>query len=121
MVSAIGTTGTGLLQNDACWRSLERLPPGGLHSSHYARLDVDDRVGVLADLAVRLASQHVSVARLVQHQGDGHGTLHVLTHESPAGRLEAALDEIAGLPETRAARTSLPVISDRGVAGLGWA
>src|SRR6059058_5992179 len=26
MVSVIGTTGTGFLQNDACWRTLERLP-----------------------------------------------------------------------------------------------
>jgi hypothetical protein len=117
MVSAIGTTGTGLCQTDACWRSLERLPPGELRSPHDVRLDVD----VLAGLALRLAAEHVSAARLVQHQGDGHATLHVLTYESPAGRLEAALDEIAGLPETRAARTSLPVISDRGVPGLGWA
>jgi len=63
MVSAIGTTGTGFLQNDACSRSLE----------------------------------------------------------CPVGRLEAALDEIAGLPETRAAPTSLPVIFDRGVPAPGWA
>src|SRR5439155_581974 len=28
MVSVLGTTGTGFLQNDACWRSLSKLPPG---------------------------------------------------------------------------------------------
>src|SRR5581483_8979348 len=28
MISVIGTTGTGFLQNDACWRELERLPHG---------------------------------------------------------------------------------------------
>jgi hypothetical protein len=121
MVSAIGTTGTGFLQNDARWRSLECLPPSELRPPHYARLEVDDRVGVLAGFALRLAAQHVSVARLVQPQGDATATLHALTHESPAGRLEAALDEIAGLPETRAAPTSLPITSDRGVAALGWA
>ncbi|MGH2449942.1 MAG: homoserine dehydrogenase [Candidatus Limnocylindria bacterium] len=121
MVSVIGTTGTGFLQNDACWRTLERLPPGELRFPHYVRLQVDDRAGVLADLALRLAVQDVSVARLVQHQGNGRATLHVVTHEAPAGHLEAALQEIAGLPETRAAPTSLPVVSDRGVPGLGWA
>src|SRR5918996_1015067 len=56
MVSVIGTTGTGFLQNDACWRTLERLPPGELRFPHYLRLQVDDRAGVLADLALRLAA-----------------------------------------------------------------
>ena len=120
MVSVIGTTGTGFLQNDACWRTLERLPPGRLRSPHYIRFDVDDRAGVLADVASRLAGQSVSVARLVQHQRDGAATLHVVTHEAAAGNVEAALAEIAGLPEMRAAPTALPVVSDRGVAGLGW-
>ena len=35
MVSVIGTTGTGFLQNDACWRTLERLPAGDLRSPFY--------------------------------------------------------------------------------------
>jgi homoserine dehydrogenase len=120
MVSVIGTTGTGFLQNDACWRTLERLPPGRLRSPHYIRLDVDDRAGVLADVASRLAAQSVSVARLVQHQRNGAATLHVVTHEAAAGDVAAALAEIAALPETREAPTALPVVSDRGVAGLGW-
>src|SRR6187549_552750 len=48
MVSIIGTTGTGFLQNDACWRELERLPPGDLRSPFYLHLEVADRPGVLA-------------------------------------------------------------------------
>jgi homoserine dehydrogenase len=121
MVAIIGTTGTGFLQNDAAWRKLDRLPPGELRSPYYFRVDVDDRPGVLAQVALRLADHSVSIARLVQRQGNGRATLHVVTHEAPAGALEAALAEVAALPETRAAPTSLPVISDRGVAGLGWA
>ena len=39
MVSVIGTTGTGFLQNDACWRELERLPPGESRSPFYVQLD----------------------------------------------------------------------------------
>ena len=35
MVSVIGTTGTGFLQNDASWRTFERLPPGDLRSPFY--------------------------------------------------------------------------------------
>ena len=32
MVSIVGTTGTGFLQDDAAWRTLQQLPPGELRS-----------------------------------------------------------------------------------------
>jgi homoserine dehydrogenase len=121
MVSVIGTTGTGFLQNDACWRELERLEAGKLRSPFYVRIDVEDRAGVLAHVALRLATHGVSIGRLVQHQVNGSATLHIVTHEAPAGELEAALEEIDGLEESRATPSALPVISDRGVPGLGWA
>jgi homoserine dehydrogenase len=121
MVTIVGTTGTGFLQNDACWRSLERMPEGELASPFYIRVDVADRPGVLALVAMRLAAHGVSVARLVQDQGDDSATLHVVTHEAPSGQLRAALDEIDGLEETRSPASALPVVSDRGVAELGWA
>jgi hypothetical protein len=41
-------------------------------------------------------------------------------HDAPEGKVLAALDAIAALPDTRSRPTALPVISDRGVAGLGW-
>jgi homoserine dehydrogenase len=121
MVTIVGTTGTGFLQNDACWRNLERMPQGELASPFYLRVEVADRPGVLALVAMRLAAHGVSVARLVQDQGEGSATLHVVTHEAPSGQLRAALDEIDGLEETRSPASALPVVSDRGVAELGWA
>ena len=120
MISIIGTTGTGFLQNDACWRTLDRLPRGELRSPFYFRVEVDDQPGVLAQVALRLAGHEVSIARLVQHQDDGRATMHVVTHEARAGAVEAALEEIAGLPETRSAPSAMPVISSRGVTGMGW-
>jgi homoserine dehydrogenase len=121
MVSVVGTTGTGFLQNDACWRELERLPPGDLPSPFSIHLEVVDRPGVLAHVAERLAAHEISVARLVQHQLDGSAALHIVTHEAPCGRIDAALAEIAELPETHRPPTSFPVVSQRGVPGLGWA
>ncbi|RDI75632.1 Homoserine dehydrogenase [Gaiella occulta] len=120
MVSVVGTTGTGFLQNDPVWRKLERLPAGDLTSPFYLRLEVDDRAGVLARIAHELAAEGVSVARLVQQPGDGHAVLHVVTHEAPAGRVEAALTAIRALPESRGEASALPVVSDRGVEELGW-
>jgi homoserine dehydrogenase len=120
IVSVIGTTGTGFLQNDACWRTLEWLARGDLRSPFYFRVEVADQPGVLAQIAQRLAEHDVSIARLVQHQRDGGATLHLVTHEARAGAVEAALSEIAELPETQAPPSALPVISSRGVTGMGW-
>src|SRR5262249_20592556 len=120
MVSIVGTTGTGFLQNDPVWQSLPALPPGDLPSPHYLRLDVEDRAGVLAAIAQALASEGVSVARLVQQAGDGHAVLHVITHEAAAGRVDAALAAIRALPESRGEAIALPVVSERGVEELGW-
>lgn len=115
MVSVIGTTGTGFLQNDACWRSLERLAPGDRRSSFYVRLEVDDRAGVLARLAALLAAEGVSVAQLSQNLQNGSATLDVVTHEAAAGNVAAALDAIAALEEVRSPPELLGVVSERGV------
>jgi len=120
MISVIGTTGTGFLQNDACWRTLERLPRGELRSPFYFGVEVDDQRGVLAHIAQRLAGHGVSIARLVQLQGEGSATLDIVTHEARAGAVETALSEIAKLPETLSPPTAMPVISSRGVTGMGW-
>ena len=121
MVSIVGTTGTGFLQNDPVWRSLEQLPLGDLASPFYLRLEVEDRAGVLARIAQELAAEEVSVAQLVQQPGDGHAVLHIVTHEAPTGRVASALDAIRALPEARGEASAMPVISGRGVAELGWA
>jgi homoserine dehydrogenase len=120
MVTIVGTIGTGFLQNDACWRELSRLPAGELASPFYVRVEVADQPGVLALVAQRLAAHEVSIARLVQRQTDGSATLHVVTHEAAEGRLRAALAEIDALDEARSTAAAMPVVSDRGVAGLGW-
>jgi len=121
MVSVVGTTGTGFLQNDPVWRSLDRLEPGDLSSSWYLRLEVEDRAGVLARLAQELAAEGVSVARLVQQPADGGAVLHIVTHEAPGGRVQAALASIRALPESRGDANALPVVSQRGVEEMGWA
>jgi homoserine dehydrogenase len=113
MVSVVGTTGTGFLQNDACWRELRRLPTGALELPYYLRVEVADRVGVLAQIARRLADHGVSVARLEQRlSGDG-AVLDLVTHTAPCGRVRSALAEVTQLPEVHGRPAMLPVISAR--------
>ncbi len=121
MVSIIGTKGTGFLHNDACWRKIDRLPAGELRSPFYLQIAVDDRPGVLAHIAERLAAHEISVARLVQSQTEGGAILHVISHEATYGAIDGALAEISSLPESREVAAAFPVISQRGISELGWA
>ena len=119
IAGVLGTT--GLPQSDPVWRDLPRLPPGESRSPFYFRLFVEDRPGTLARVAEILARHAISVARLVQHQDGSGATLHVVTHEAAAGALADALAELEALAEVRRRSRPIPVVSDRGVAELGWA
>jgi homoserine dehydrogenase len=113
LVSVVGTAGTGFLQNDACWRELERLPPTAWRAPFYVHLEVADRPGVLAHAASRLAAHDVSVAQLVQRLHEGEASLELVLHETPVGNLNAALREIATFPEVLRPPFVLPVIEER--------
>jgi homoserine dehydrogenase len=113
LVSVVGTAGTGFLQNDACWRELERLDPNAWRSGFYVHLDVADEPGVLAQAASRLAAHDVSVAQLVQRLDEGKASLDLVLHEAPFGKVAAALAEIAAFPEVLDRPFVAPVISER--------
>ncbi len=115
MVSVLGTTGTGFLQNDAVWRTLDRLPPGDLVTPYYIRVEVTDRPGVLAHVAERFADEGVSIAQLTQHLVNGSAALDVVTHAAAAGKVERALEAIDALGEVRSQPEAMRMIAERGV------
>src|SRR5213082_1613862 len=115
LVSVVGTSGTGFLQNDACWRELPLLPSSEWRSPFYVHLEVSDRPGVLAHAASRLAAHDVSVAQLVQRLEDGAATLELVLHRAPLGAVSAALREIAAFPEVLRPPFVLPVITASGL------
>ena len=63
----------------------------------------------------------MSVARLLQHQNGDGAALHVVTHETSQGALDDALAAIASMDEVREKPLPFPVVSERGIAELGWA
>jgi len=113
LVSVVGTAGTGFLQNDACWRELERLDPTAWRSPFYVHLDVADQPGVLAHAASRLAAHEVSIAQLLQRLGDGRASLDLVLHEAPLGQVTDALTEISAFPEVLGRPFIAPVVSDK--------
>ena len=111
LVSVVGTSGTGFLQNDACWRELPTLDPSDWSAPFYVHLDVADQPGVLAHAATTFAKHGVSVARLVQHLEPGRAALDLVLHDARIGAVEAALDELAGSPEVLGRPFLAPVIA----------
>ena len=111
LVSVVGTSGTGFLQNDACWRDLPMLDPADWTSRFYAHLDVADQPGVLGHAATVLAGHGVSIARLVQHLEPPRAALDLVLHDAMIGSVEAALDELAASPDVFGRPFIAPVIA----------
>ena len=111
LVSVVGTSGTGFLQNDACWRELPQLDPARWSAPFYVHVDVADRPGVLGHAATTLAKHNVSVAQLVQHLEPGRAALDLVLHDSAAGDVDAALQELASSPEVLGSPFVAPVIA----------
>ena len=111
LVSIVGTSGTGFLQNDACWRELPRLDPADWRSRFFVHLDVADRPGVLGHAAAAFAEHGVSIARLVQQLEPGSAVLDLVLHDARIGSVQAALDELATSPEVYGRPFLAPVIA----------
>jgi len=111
LVSVVGTSGTGFLQNDACWRELPKLDPAAWRAPFYVHLDVADEPGVLGHAATTFAQHDVSIAQLVQHQEPGRAALDLVLHDAMIGAVEAALDELSASPQVLGRPLVAPVIS----------
>jgi homoserine dehydrogenase len=109
LLAVIGTSGTGFLQHDGYYRELHRLPLEELRSPFYLRFTVDDEPGVLAQVAKALADESVSVARVVQHDGEGVHIV-ILTHTAREGSVRAAAGAVSRLGFSRSAPVVLPVL-----------
>ncbi len=84
--------------------SLNRLSLDDVRTKYYLRLLVEDRPGVLAQIATRLGSAGVSVAQMFQESGvRGQASITMLTHEARDKDARDAIRGIAELPAIRKA------------------
>jgi homoserine dehydrogenase len=82
---------------------------------YYLRLTVDDRPGVLAQIAGVLGQHHISIASVIQHEPDQSGDhatvpLVIMTHAATEGDTQAAISEINHLPCVRAEAVRMRVL-----------
>jgi len=81
-----------------------RLPLDLVRTKYYLRLIVEDRPGVLAQVAASLGASSVSVAQMFQAEGiRGEASITILTHEARDRDVRDAVTGIAALPAVRKA------------------
>jgi homoserine dehydrogenase len=88
------------------WSEAREVPvavrdPAKVPGRFYLRFHVDDRPGVLAEIAGILGRHDISIASVIQHETgedtDGVVPLVIMTHTAPEGALIEALEVINGL------------------------
>ncbi|TMQ58266.1 MAG: homoserine dehydrogenase [Candidatus Eisenbacteria bacterium] len=80
----------------------ERVPLDAVRTKYYLRLIVEDRPGVLAQVAACLGGSNVSVAQMFQAEGfRGEASITMLTHEAGDRDVREAVRGIANLPSMR--------------------
>jgi len=86
---------------ESAYAGLPVVPMGESSTRYYIALDVADKAGVLARVALEFATHDVSIETLRQ---DGHGddaTLQVVTHEALEADLAATVETLRGLDVVR--------------------
>ncbi len=83
-------------------------------SRFYLRMMVQDSPGVLAEVAHCLATQHISIASVIQHEAldDQEGStvpLVIMTHIAPTGNFTAAIAALNALPCVTAPAVHFPI------------
>ena len=77
------------------------LPLSEVETSYYLRLRVEDRPGVLADIARILADQQISIDAMIQREpaeGESQTDIIMLTHITREKNIDAAIVKIEALP-----------------------
>ena len=99
---------------ESAYADLPVLPMGGAETRYYINLAVQDRPGVLAQVASSFAAHEVSIETVHQHQlaGDDTGeraSLVVVTHRAPDAALSGTVASLATLPVVRGVNSVMRV------------
>ncbi|NYT59082.1 homoserine dehydrogenase [Alcaligenaceae bacterium] len=86
------------------------LPVSEVVSAYYLRMRVQDRPGVLADIASILSEMNISIGSMFQEpHGETEADIIFLSHQAREGAIDAALDRIHALPFVHTKVTRLRV------------
>ncbi len=100
---ARGEVGPAFAMPVAALASRSAADAGARRGRAYLRFMVEDRVGVLAEIAAAMRDSNVSIESLIQRgaQEDGSVLVAIVTHQRPERNIAQALERLAGSPSIR--------------------
>ena len=97
IVNIAGTDSVGFLQNCTCYKALDPCPDEEMHSAFFIRFKVEDRSGVLAQIASIFGEHDVSIESMIQKGHGDEAELMLITHPTMERGFFAAIERVAGL------------------------
>ena len=91
---------------------LEIARPEEVHSRYYVRMRVDDRPGVMAEIASILASREVSLASVTQKEvgeGSERVSLIITTHMTTEKAIKETVDDLGNLDSVQGSPMTMPI------------
>ncbi|MDO9454452.1 homoserine dehydrogenase [Nocardioides sp.] len=92
-----GTRGAG----ESAYAALAVLPMGETRTRYHVAIDVDDRAGVLAAVALAFAEHGVSIQTVRQEGRDDDAQLVVVSHGATDAQLSATVEHLRGMDIVR--------------------
>jgi len=86
---------------------------GARVGKHYVRLIVEDRIGVLAEIATAMRDAGVSIESFIQRGDDAEGgvLIALVTHEGPGRAVAAALAALAASDHVIGTPMHMPILA----------
>ncbi|MCJ7795717.1 MAG: homoserine dehydrogenase [Thermoleophilia bacterium] len=97
IVNIAGTGSAGVLQSVTCNRVLDLCPDQEMHSAFFIRFKVEDRAGVLAQIASIFGQHDVSIESMIQKGHGDEAELMLITHPTMERGFFAATEQVAAL------------------------
>ncbi len=97
IVNIAGTDVAGFLQSCTCYKSLDLCPDQEMSSAFFIRFKVEDRAGVLAQIASIFEEHDVSIESMIQKGHGDEAELMLITHPTRERGFFAAMEQVAGL------------------------
>jgi homoserine dehydrogenase len=90
------------------------LPMGETLTRYHVAIDVDDRAGVLAAVAMTFADHGVSIQTVKQEGRDADAQLVVVSHTATDAQLAATVEQLRSMPAVRDVTSVMRVEGDDG-------
>jgi homoserine dehydrogenase len=97
---------------ESTYADLGVLPIGQARTRYHVAVDVDDRAGVLAQVATAFAEHGVSIQTVRQEGRGDDAQLVVVSHRAPDQALSATVETLRGMPEVRDVSSVMRVEGD---------